>query len=44
MLAAVATHLLKPVIDKIFPFAEAREAYRYFDRGDVFGKVVIDGA
>ncbi|RVD58642.1 NAD(P)-dependent alcohol dehydrogenase [Mesorhizobium sp. M2D.F.Ca.ET.185.01.1.1] len=44
MLAAVATHRLKPVIDKVFPFAEAREAYRYFDRGDVFGKVVIDGA
>lgn len=43
MLAAVATHRLKPVIDKVFPFAEAREAYRHFQRGDVFGKVVIDG-
>ncbi|TGQ95605.1 MULTISPECIES: NAD(P)-dependent alcohol dehydrogenase [unclassified Mesorhizobium] len=44
MLAAVAAHRLKPVIDKIFPFAEAREAYRHFMQGDVFGKVVIDGA
>ena len=44
MLAAVATHRLKPVIDKVFPFAEAREAYRHFQQGDVFGKVVIDGA
>jgi NADPH:quinone reductase-like Zn-dependent oxidoreductase len=44
MLAAVATHRLKPIIDKIFPFAEARAAYRHFDQGDVFGKVVIDGA
>lgn len=44
MLAAVGTHRLKPVIDKVFPFAEAREAYRYFEQGDVFGKVVIDGA
>ncbi|MDX8526252.1 NAD(P)-dependent alcohol dehydrogenase [Mesorhizobium sp. MSK_1335] len=44
MLAAVAAHRLKPVIDKAFPFAEAREAYRYFQQGDVFGKVVIDGA
>ncbi|MDG4883095.1 NAD(P)-dependent alcohol dehydrogenase [Mesorhizobium sp. WSM4884] len=44
MLAAVATHRLKPVIDGIFPFAEAREGYRHFQRGDVFGKVVVDGA
>ncbi|TPI41017.1 NAD(P)-dependent alcohol dehydrogenase [Mesorhizobium sp. B3-1-9] len=44
MLAAVATHRLKPVLDKVFPFAEAREACRHFQRGDVFGKVVIDGA
>ncbi|MBZ9819070.1 zinc-dependent alcohol dehydrogenase family protein [Mesorhizobium sp. CA4] len=44
MLAAVATHRLKPIIDKVFPFAEAREAYRHFQQGDVFGKVVIDGA
>lgn len=44
MLAAVATHRLKPIIDKAFPFAKAREAYRYFEQGDVFGKVVIDGA
>ncbi|TPM05903.1 NAD(P)-dependent alcohol dehydrogenase [Mesorhizobium sp. B2-3-11] len=44
MLAAVAAHRLKPVIDKVFPFTEAREAYRHFMQGDVFGKVVIDGA
>ncbi|RWB52039.1 NAD(P)-dependent alcohol dehydrogenase [Mesorhizobium sp.] len=43
MLAAVATHRLKPIIDRVFPFAEAREAYRHFQQGDVFGKVVIDG-
>lgn len=44
MLAAVATHRLKPIIDRIFPFTDAREAYRHFRQGDVFGKVVIDGA
>ncbi|MBZ9852504.1 NAD(P)-dependent alcohol dehydrogenase [Mesorhizobium sp. CA13] len=44
MLNAVSAHRLRPVIDKIFPFAEARDAYRYFQQGDVFGKVVIDGA
>ncbi|RUW67308.1 NAD(P)-dependent alcohol dehydrogenase, partial [Mesorhizobium sp. M1E.F.Ca.ET.063.01.1.1] len=43
MLAAVATHRLKPIIDRVFPFAEGREAYRHFQQGDVFGKVVIDG-
>lgn len=44
MLNAVSTHRLKPAIDKVFPFAEAAEAYRYFQQGDVFGKVIIDGA
>ncbi|WP_214474881.1 NAD(P)-dependent alcohol dehydrogenase [Mesorhizobium sp. dw_380] len=44
MLRAVSTHRLKPVVDKVFPFAQAAEAYRYFQQGDVFGKVVIDGS
>jgi len=44
MLRAVSQHRLKPVIDKVFPFTEAGDAYRYFQQGDVFGKVVVDGA
>ncbi|ESX42932.1 NAD(P)-dependent alcohol dehydrogenase [Mesorhizobium sp. C416B] len=44
MLRAVSQHRLKPVIDRVFPFAEAPEAYRHFRQGDVFGKVVIDCA
>ncbi|MER9494295.1 NAD(P)-dependent alcohol dehydrogenase [Mesorhizobium sp. M0006] len=44
MLRAVSQHRLKPVIDRVFPFAEAPEAYRHFQQGDVFGKVVIDCA
>jgi NADPH:quinone reductase-like Zn-dependent oxidoreductase len=32
------------VIDRVFPFGDAHEAYRHFMRGDVFGKVVIAGA
>lgn len=44
MLRAVAQHRLKPVIDKVFVFAEAGNAYRYFQQGDVFGKVVVEGA
>ena len=44
MLRAISTHRLKPVVDKVFPFAQAAEAYHYFRQGNVFGKVVIDGA
>jgi NADPH:quinone reductase-like Zn-dependent oxidoreductase len=32
---------IHPVIDKVFPFEEAAEAYRYQGSPDLFGKVVI---
>jgi NADPH:quinone reductase-like Zn-dependent oxidoreductase len=32
---------IKPVIDRVFPFAEAAAAYRYQISGSHFGKVVI---
>ena len=32
---------LKPVIDKVFPFAEAKEAYRHLKSQKHFGKIVI---
>lgn len=32
---------LKPVIDKVFPFAEAREALAYLAQGHAKGKVVV---
>ncbi|WP_327144054.1 zinc-dependent alcohol dehydrogenase family protein [Nocardia sp. NBC_01327] len=38
---AIAEHRMRPVIDRIFPFDQAVEAYRYFNEGDPFGKVVI---
>ncbi len=38
---AIAMHLLHPVIDRTFPFAEAKEAYRHFEGRGHFGKVVI---
>ena len=38
---AIAMHRLRPVIDRTFPFAEAKEAYRHFDGRGHFGKVVI---
>ena len=33
---------LKPTIDRVFPFGQAQEAYRYMESGSHFGKVVID--
>ena len=38
---AVALHRLKPVIDKVFGFAEAKAAYAYQQSGKHFGKIVI---
>jgi NADPH:quinone reductase-like Zn-dependent oxidoreductase len=32
---------INPVIDRVFPFDQAREAYRYMESGQHFGKVVI---
>jgi len=32
---------VKPVIDRVFPFSQAQEAYRYMESGSHFGKVVI---
>src|SRR6266404_5765948 len=38
---AIAMHRLRRVIDRTFPFAEAKEAYRHFDGRGHLGKVVI---
>ena len=38
---AIAMHRLDPVIDRTFPFPEAKEAYRHFESRGHFGKVVI---
>lgn len=34
---------IRPVIGRVFPFSKAQEAFRYFMRGESFGKVVITG-
>ena len=31
----------RPLIDKVFPFADAKAAYRHQHSGDFMGKVVI---
>jgi NADPH:quinone reductase-like Zn-dependent oxidoreductase len=42
MNAFIAAHRLHPVVDRVFPFAEAKDAYDYQMSGQHFGKVVID--
>ena len=32
---------LKPVVDRVFPLAQAREAHEYLAKGEHFGKVVL---
>ncbi len=39
---AISWHGLKPAIDRIFPFEEAKAAYRYLDSQAHVGKVVIE--
>ncbi|MFR9724337.1 zinc-dependent alcohol dehydrogenase family protein [Streptomyces sp. MS19] len=41
MNAAITAHRLRPVLDQVFPFEEAVEAYRYYESAGPFGKVVI---
>ncbi|HET9523517.1 MAG TPA: zinc-binding dehydrogenase [Terrimicrobiaceae bacterium] len=38
---AIAVNKLKPVIDKVFPFEEARKALEYMESGTHFGKIVL---
>jgi NADPH:quinone reductase-like Zn-dependent oxidoreductase len=38
---AIAANAIKPVIDKTFPFAEAKAAYHHMASGAHFGKIVI---
>jgi NADPH:quinone reductase-like Zn-dependent oxidoreductase len=39
--AFVDAHGLKPVVDRVFKFADAKAAYAYQASGELFGKVVI---
>lgn len=38
---AMTLHQIKPVIDRTFPFSEAREALKYMESGSHFGKICI---
>jgi len=37
----IEKHAIRPVIDRIFPFQQTPDAYRYLESGSHFGKVVI---
>lgn len=41
MVRAMALHQTRPVIDRTFGFADAREAFRLMESGGHFGKIVI---
>src|SRR3984885_366033 len=41
MNAAIVSNAFEPVVDRVFAFEEAAEAYRHVERGAHFGKVVI---
>lgn len=41
MNAFLERHAIRPIVDRIFPFEEAPEAYRYLQSGHHLGKVVI---
>lgn len=38
----IAERRLRPVIDRVFPFEQAAEAYRYQQSGGHFGKIVVE--
>jgi NADPH:quinone reductase-like Zn-dependent oxidoreductase len=39
---AIAMHEMRPVVDRVFPFAEAPEVFRYMQSGFHFGKLCIE--
>jgi NADPH:quinone reductase-like Zn-dependent oxidoreductase len=38
---AIALHRLRPVVDRVFTFDQAREAFKYLESAGHFGKIVI---
>jgi NADPH:quinone reductase-like Zn-dependent oxidoreductase len=38
---AIALNKMRPVVDRVFPFQEIREALRYLESGAHFGKIVL---
>jgi len=41
LIGAMQQHNIKPVIDRVFPFEQVREAIAYMESGDKLGKIMI---
>jgi NADPH:quinone reductase-like Zn-dependent oxidoreductase len=41
---AIAVNRLRPIIDRVFQFDDALSAFRYYETGKAFGKIVISHA
>jgi NADPH:quinone reductase-like Zn-dependent oxidoreductase len=41
MKRAIALHRMRPVVDRVFPWIEARAALQYMREGKHFGKIVL---
>jgi len=42
MTKAMALHRIEPVVDKVYPFTEARAAFEAMRAGEHFGKIVLE--
>jgi NADPH:quinone reductase-like Zn-dependent oxidoreductase len=42
LMALMVSQDLRPVVDRVYGFTEAGEAFSHLARGDVFGKIVLD--
>src|SRR5262249_53349005 len=38
---AIALHKMSPVVDKVFPLADIRQAYQHIESGKHFGKICV---
>jgi NADPH:quinone reductase-like Zn-dependent oxidoreductase len=38
---AIALHALRPVVDRVFSFADIGAAFRHMESGAHFGKIVV---
>ncbi|GIH12783.1 zinc-binding dehydrogenase [Rugosimonospora africana] len=42
LLALCAAEGVRPIIDSVYPFSDARRAFEHLESGEVFGKLVLD--
>ena len=41
-LPLLASGRMKPIVDKVFPLAQAAEAHRYMEENRNFGKIILE--